>query len=104
NCIAAKLQNTKTKVVDGLGKTGSKSLCAFDLILHNPPQAAGLKMCYRLIEEACQHLAPGGSLLIVSRHNKGGSRLAAHMESCLGNMQSVKKAGQYRVYQGIKER
>ncbi len=59
---------------DGYGKLGK-----FDVILFNPPQAAGKALCKKLLEEAKEHLNPKGNLQIVARHSKGGKSYEAIM-------------------------
>lgn len=75
----------------------------FDVILLNPPQTAGKKLCMEMIEQAKGHLNKGGSLQIVARHNKGGETLAAHMKDVFGNVESIAKKGGFRVYLSVKE-
>lgn len=74
----------------------------FDLIAFNPPQHAGKDLCNRLIADAIAHLAPRGKLLLVARHNKGGSSFCAVMEEAAGNASSVAKKGMFRVYASVK--
>ena len=92
----AKQNNLEVKVIksDGFEKISD----FFDLILLNPPQSAGLDVCKRLIQESKAHLNEHGSLLVVARHNKGGSRLADFMESVFGNVEHRAKQSGYRVY------
>tara|TARA_Y100000310_G_scaffold324935_1_gene387579 strand:- start:1183 stop:1770 length:588 start_codon:yes stop_codon:yes gene_type:complete len=73
----------------------------FDVILVNPPQTAGKKVCHAMIEGAKEHLKKGGSLQLVARHNKGGESLSKHMEKVFGNMHTIVKQGGYRVYVSI---
>ena len=51
---------------------------SFDDIVTNPPIAAGKKLLTSLIEQACEHLNPGGALWMVAYHNKGGASLKNH--------------------------
>ena len=71
---------------------------AYDAIALNPPQSAGKAVCERLIKNAEQHLSPGGRLLVVARHNKGGKSLSAFMEGVYGNLDTIAKKSGYRVY------
>ena len=70
----------------------------FDTILLNPPQKAGKDVCFRMIEEAPNHLKEDGTLQIVATHNKGGKTLAKKMEEVFGNVDSIVKKGGVRVY------
>jgi 16S rRNA G1207 methylase RsmC len=70
----------------------------FDTILLNPPQTAGKKLCFQMIEESKQRLNKGGTLQIVARHNKGGEGLSKKMEEVFGNMAETAKKSGYRVY------
>jgi len=70
----------------------------FDVILTNPPIAKGIKFNYSLIEESINHLKPSGSLQLVARHKKGGSRLKDKMNEVFGNVKELCKSGGFRVY------
>lgn len=71
---------------------------SFDAILLNPPQVAGKKVCFRLIEESFMHLNKKGLLELVARHNKGGKTLSKKMEEVFGNMEEAGIGSGYRVY------
>lgn len=73
----------------------------FDTILMNPPMAIGLKRLFDLVAECKAHLNPGGTLQIVSRHTKGGSRIAGAMAETFGNAETVAKGGGFRVYMSV---
>ncbi|MEM4267794.1 MAG: methyltransferase [Candidatus Woesearchaeota archaeon] len=77
---------------------GFEKLDFFDVILLNPPQTAGRVLCNTLIEEAGNHLAEGGTLQVVARHNKGGIMISKKMHQVFGNVKAVAKKGGYRVY------
>ncbi|MFH1637065.1 MAG: methyltransferase [Candidatus Woesearchaeota archaeon] len=70
----------------------------FDVILLNPPQTAGKKVCFGMIEKSKEYLKDNGSLQLVARHNKGGRTLSENMEEVFGNMETLVKKGGYRVY------
>ncbi len=74
----------------------------FDVILSNPPYAAGRALCYQLIEESYTHLISGGTLQLVARHNKGGSMLGKKIKEVFGNMTEVGKQSGFRIYLGRK--
>jgi len=70
----------------------------FDVILTNPPMAAGREICYSIIEGGPSHLKKGGSLQLVAKHRKGGAMLEKHMISVFGNCDVLAKGGGFRVY------
>ena len=74
----------------------------FDTILVNPPMAAGLDICYEMIQKSFEHLNLNGSLQVVSKNNKGGSRLAEKMNELFGNMEVLGKSAGFWVYKSIK--
>jgi 16S rRNA G1207 methylase RsmC len=73
----------------------------FDTILMNPPIAIGMKRLFELIVECKEHLNARGSLQIVARHNKGGSRVETRMEEVFGNVETLVKSGGFRVYMSV---
>ena len=73
----------------------------FDMIVINPPIAAGKKVWMRMIEEAKDHLNEGGSLQVVAYHNKGGKRIKEFMEKVFGNVEDVWKEGGIRIYRSV---
>jgi 16S rRNA (guanine1207-N2)-methyltransferase len=75
----------------------------FDTILFNPPQTAGKKLCFQLIEESKSRLKKNGLLQLVARHNKGGKELCKKMEEVFGNADDTAKGGGFRVYVSRKE-
>jgi 16S rRNA (guanine1207-N2)-methyltransferase len=76
----------------------------FDIIFLNPPQSAGLEVCYKLIEGAYEHLNEGGNLQMVVRRRQGGERLAEKMEELFGNIEVIGKKAGYWVYKSVKEK
>ena len=70
----------------------------FDVVLLNPPQTAGKKLCFEMIEKAKDHLNKGSNLQLVARHSKGGKHLSEKMEKIFGNVKALAKKGGYRVY------
>ena len=74
----------------------------FGDIVSNPPIAAGKAINTRLIEEAKEHLVPGGSLWLVAFHNKGGETLKKIMNATFGNVEDIEKSGGIRVYRSEK--
>ena len=94
-----KLNNVKADVMQS-DVFANKRLDAmrFDAIFLNPPQTAGKKICFRMIEEAKDHLVKGGLLQLVARHQKGGKHLSQKMEEVFGNVRDIAKKSGYRVY------
>jgi 16S rRNA G1207 methylase RsmC len=74
----------------------------FDVILTNPPYAAGRKICYSFIEESFNHLNKNGSLQLVARHQKGGKMLSIHMEEIFGNVSTLSIKSGFRIYKSVK--
>ncbi len=70
----------------------------FDAILVNPPQNAGKKLCFEIIEQSKDFLEKDGLLQLVARHNKGGSELSKKMKEVFGNVKDIAKKSGYRVY------
>jgi len=70
----------------------------FDVILFNPPQTAGKKTCFEMIELSKLHLNSKGTLQLVARHNVGGRTLSEKMSEVFGNVETIVKSGGYRVY------
>ncbi|MEM2121203.1 MAG: methyltransferase [Candidatus Woesearchaeota archaeon] len=96
----AKLNNVDVKIIKSFLFDNIKEL--FDTIIVNPPQAAGLEICYKIIDQSYEHLKREGILQLVARHNKGGSRLEKRMLEVFGNTTS-KKVSNYRIYFSKKE-
>ncbi|MFH1589798.1 MAG: methyltransferase [archaeon] len=84
----------KTIISDGTKKIKNN----FNTILLNPPQVAGKKVCFRLIEESFQNLKKNGLLQLVARHNKGGKTYSKHMEEVFGNVKDAGIGSGYRLY------
>ncbi len=70
----------------------------FDTIISNPPNLAGRKICFEIIEKAKDHLKKGGLLQLVARHNKGGKQLEKKMKEVFNNVEATAKKSGYRVY------
>ena len=60
--------------------------------------AAGRKICFKIIEDAKQHLKKGGTLQLVARHQKGGGQLEKKMQEVFGNTEVLSKKSGFRVY------
>ncbi|MAG77795.1 16S rRNA methyltransferase [archaeon] len=95
----AKLNTKNKKNITVLhGNMFEKIKEKFTVILLNPPQTAGKKICFQMIEDSKKHLEKNGSLQLVARHNKGGKTLSEYMEKVFGNLKTLVKQGGYRVY------
>lgn len=75
----------------------------YDVILTNPPIRAGKEVIYGLVEEAKNHLRPGGKILAVIRTKQGAKSLEKFLEQVYGNVTEVEKGGGFRVIQSVKE-
>ncbi|MBR9678405.1 MAG: class I SAM-dependent methyltransferase [Nanoarchaeota archaeon] len=75
----------------------------FDVILSNPPIAAGRSVCVKIIEDSVSHLRVGGSLQFVARHHHGGKALQDKMVEFFGNVEVLGKSGGFWVYKSVKK-
>ena len=75
----------------------------FDLILVNPPRAAGKATIAKMINEAPEHLTEGGVLLLVAMTNKGGASYEAMMEETFGNVTKAARGSGFSVYKSVHE-
>jgi 16S rRNA (guanine1207-N2)-methyltransferase len=73
----------------------------FDMIVINPPMAAGKEVWMKMIKGARKHLNEGGSLQVVAFHNKGGKRIREFMNQVFGNVEDVWKEGGIRIYRSV---
>jgi len=71
---------------DGFAPVRGRS---FDLIAVNPPIRAGLRLVHRLIEEAKDHLFPGGRFYLVGRTKQGVIRISEKMSEVFGGVKEV---------------
>ncbi len=98
NIKTNKIKNAEAFFSDGFSEIKE----TFDTILLNPPQTAGKKVCFSLIENSRNFLNEGGTLQTVARHNKGGAEFEKYMNSVFGNAKTIAKSGGYRVYSSEK--
>lgn len=98
NCKLNDIQDCTFSNSDGYTKLADRM---FHLVLFNPPQHAGKKLCNQLIAQTKNHLHPGGALHVVARHNKGGSSFAAFMEETYGSVETLVKKSGFRVYRSV---
>lgn len=98
-------KNAKRYKVDAsifLSNVCEKVTGMFDVILTNPPYAAGRETCYAFIEQSFEKLNKNGSLQLVARHQKGGKMLQEKMEAVFGNVEVIAKKSGFRVYKSVK--
>ncbi len=93
----AELNNAKVTVRQGAMLSAFEGE-KFNTILLNPPQAAGNEVCFAMIKASQEHLAKGGLLQIVARHNKGGKAFSTKMHEIFGNVKVTAKKSGYRIY------
>ncbi|MBC7084112.1 MAG: class I SAM-dependent methyltransferase [Firmicutes bacterium] len=73
----------------------------FDLVLSNPPIRAGKRVLFEIIEEAAQHLKPGGRLVLVAQTKQGAKSLLRKLAEVFPTAREVEKGGGYRVMEGV---
>ena len=88
------------KVSDGFAALGDAT---FDLILFNPPFSAGKKIWQPIVVEAKERLSPGGRIMIVGRHSKGGRDTEQFLDELFDNVDTVSRQSGYRVYRSFKK-
>ena len=74
----------------------------FDVILLNPPMAAGREIVLKMIHQSVKHLNENGNLQIVARKTKGGEYLFKEMEKLFSEIKVIAKSGGFWVVKGIK--
>lgn len=100
NLAANGIANAEVRVGDGLAPVAGM---AFDTILTNPPIRAGKATVYRLLEEACAALKPGGSLWVVVQNKQGAPSMKRKLEELFGNVTDVARRAGYRVLRARRE-
>jgi len=108
NPIAVKLakENIESNGIENAAAFQSDIYCAlagrtFDVIVSNPPLAAGYKVIYPMIEGALDHLKEGGSLQIVLR--KGVNAIPKKMGDIFGNVELISRKSGYKVFRSVKK-
>lgn len=69
----------------------------YAMIVTNPPIRAGKETVHRILEEAYQHLAVGGKLVVVIQKKQGAPSAKKKMEETFGNAEIVKKDKGYYI-------
>ncbi len=90
-----RVENAEVYHGDGFAPVRGRT---FDVIALNPPMRAGLGVVHRLIEEARDHLSPGGRFYLVGRTKQGVVRISEKMCEVFGGAREVAKGGGYRLY------
>lgn len=99
NAIANGLTNVTAVAGDGFVPVHGRR---FQLIASNPPIRAGKAVVYPWVEQAYDHLTPGGQLLMVVRTKQGAKSLARKIEEVFGHCAEVSKGAGYRVLAGVR--
>ena len=96
-----KSTGTSTRVVRGdcYEKVADEK---FDIILLNPPRAAGKEKILKMISEAPEHLNGGGSLQLVALTNKGGKSYETMMSDAFGNVEKIGRGSGFSVYKSVR--
>lgn len=94
NAQANGVRNVVVLCGDGLSAVGGRR---FDVIATNPPIRAGKSVVYRLVEEARDHLNPGGRFYAVARTKQGAGSLREFIHAAFGNSDEPEIGGGYRV-------
>ena len=71
----------------------------YDTIISNPPIRAGKKVTYKIYDEAGEHLAKDGSLIIVIRVKQGALSVKEHLLSLFNKVEVLEKKKGYLVIQ-----
>ncbi len=74
----------------------------FDVIATNPPIRAGKSVVHRLVEEARDHLKPGGRFYAVARTKQGAGSLRTFIRETFGNADEPEIGGGYRVIRAVR--
>ena len=93
------IENAEVRVGDGLAPVAD---VRFDVILTNPPIRAGYAVVFPLLEDAVEHLNPGGRLYLVARVRQGAKTLAAKMAAFGLQVSEAERVSGYRLYEGAK--
>lgn len=88
------ITNVTVRAGDGFAAAGDDR---FALIASNPPIRAGKRVIYPWVEQAYEHLLPGGLLMVVARTNQGAQSLARKVQDVFGHCEEAAKGAGYRV-------
>ncbi|BAS27080.1 class I SAM-dependent methyltransferase [Limnochorda pilosa] len=72
----------------------------YDLVVSNPPLRAGRDLVRRWIDQAFDHLSPGGRLYLVARTHQGAASLEKLVARRFGSVVEAAKGGGFRLFYG----
>lgn len=98
NAALNNLANVRVWQSDGFAQVTD----VYDWIITNPPIRAGKKVIYPMVEQAYEHLKPGGGLMLVIRTKQGAKSMEKKMHEVFGNVETVSLKGGYRVLKSIR--
>lgn len=75
----------------------------YALILTNPPIRAGKEVVTAMLQEAVQHLVPGGKLIAVLQKKQGAPSAQKNMAAVFGNAEVIAKNKGYYILESIYE-
>jgi len=75
----------------------------FDVVLVNPPFAAGKETWMRMLRDAWSQIVPGGSLQAVAPTKSGGSMVERLILELAGNCEILGRQSGFRIYCGRKK-
>ncbi len=75
----------------------------FDLVATNPPIRAGKQVVYAMVDQAAEHLNPGGQYVAVILTRQGAKSLEKKLVEVFGNVRELEKGSGYRVIASTKE-
>ena len=101
--VSLAIENCKQNSVGNVevlqGNMYEKCTGKFNLILLNPPQSAGKKLCLEMMEKSKEHLETNGRFVFVARHRKGGKSMSEFLETIFGNLEVIARGSGFRVYE-----
>lgn len=110
NADANRLPRRKLGAPAGQGENGSSPLLigesdgfsalegrSFDLIATNPPIRAGKSVYFPWVQQAYDHLVPGGRFYAVIRKKQGSDTYAKLMKDVFGNCETVERSKGFHV-------
>ncbi|WP_422121840.1 class I SAM-dependent methyltransferase [Planococcus sp. X10-3] len=99
NALKNGADNVEIYESDGLSSVKEEG---FSAILTNPPIRAGKDTVFRFYEEACEKIAPGGSLWVVIQKKQGAPSTEEKLTALFGNCSVVDKKKGYFIFEARK--
>lgn len=99
NAARNNVENVEVYESDGLSSVEEEG---FSAILTNPPIRAGKETVFRFYEEACDKIAPGGSLWVVIQKKQGAPSTEEKLKELFGNCQVADKKKGYFIFEARK--